>query len=166
MSPPFTSTPNGLNIAKKGPDTVLCLCHPSTQNLDSKRSSYSNVNAQRQLVRAELHVLCLPSATPASLASRSFSAPGLLLPQGLSICDTLHLWGSPPAQPRSFPQALASSRCLLKCTGLSLSTCQYFPPRHFFAFLSLALSIIKITHQNGTPLQYSCLENPMDRGAW
>ena len=22
------------------------------------------------------------------------------------------------------------------------------------------------THLNGTPLQYSCLENPMDRGAW
>ena len=21
-------------------------------------------------------------------------------------------------------------------------------------------------HRNGTPLQYSCLENPMDRGAW
>ena len=31
--------------------------------------------------------------------------------------------------------------------------------------------VIKVSSQiqgegNGTPLQYSCLENPMDRGAW
>ena len=25
---------------------------------------------------------------------------------------------------------------------------------------------IKLGEGNGTPLQYSCLENPMDRGAW
>ena len=24
----------------------------------------------------------------------------------------------------------------------------------------------KVREDNGTPLQYSCLENPMDRGAW
>ena len=24
----------------------------------------------------------------------------------------------------------------------------------------------KTTHSNGTPLQYFCLENPMDEGAW
>ena len=28
------------------------------------------------------------------------------------------------------------------------------------------LSILKYREGNGTPLQYSCLENPMDRGAW
>ena len=30
------------------------------------------------------------------------------------------------------------------------------------------LEVIAIIHRegNGTPLQYSCLENPMDRGAW
>ena len=39
-------------------------------------------------------------------------------------------------------------------------------------FLSLLLEIIIIGEYmlhgvgNGTPLQYSCLENPMDRGAW
>ena len=26
--------------------------------------------------------------------------------------------------------------------------------------------ILSIGEGNGTPLQYSCLENPMDRGAW
>ena len=37
-------------------------------------------------------------------------------------------------------------------------------------FLSLYLSYIIVTdvfgEGNGTPLQYSCLENPMDGGAW
>ena len=29
------------------------------------------------------------------------------------------------------------------------------------------ISIIQLVYLgNGTPLQYSCLENPMDRGAW
>ena len=26
--------------------------------------------------------------------------------------------------------------------------------------------MVRIREGNGTPLQYSCLENPMDRGAW
>ena len=26
--------------------------------------------------------------------------------------------------------------------------------------------VVRIGEGNGTPLQYSCLENPMDRGAW
>ena len=30
----------------------------------------------------------------------------------------------------------------------------------------LLFTIIKIGEGNGNPLQYSCLENPMDRGAW
>ena len=31
---------------------------------------------------------------------------------------------------------------------------------------SLSLFISCFGEGNGTPLQYSCLENPMDRGAW
>ena len=30
----------------------------------------------------------------------------------------------------------------------------------------LVLSNISIGEDNGTPLQYSCLENPMDGGTW
>ena len=43
---------------------------------------------------------------------------------------------------------------------------------HILAIVSSAAintGIRKTTYQgegNGTPLQYSCLENPMDRGAW
>ena len=32
--------------------------------------------------------------------------------------------------------------------------------------LHFHLSLACIGEGNGTPLQYSCLENPMDRGAW
>ena len=32
--------------------------------------------------------------------------------------------------------------------------------------LYIRLSNIYVGEGNGTPLQYSCLENPMDRGAW
>ena len=35
-------------------------------------------------------------------------------------------------------------------------------------FLSLSLTSLQLStgESNGTPLQYSCLENPMDGGAW
>ena len=33
-------------------------------------------------------------------------------------------------------------------------------------FTNLIVVIISCGEGNGTPLQYSCLENPMDRGAW
>ena len=42
----------------------------------------------------------------------------------------------------------------------------------FFFFLSLLLGLITFGYLsdngegNGNPLQYSCLENPVDRGAW
>ena len=36
--------------------------------------------------------------------------------------------------------------------------------RFSFGFLSLFNVIVR--EGNGTPLQYSCLENPMDKGAW
>ena len=33
-------------------------------------------------------------------------------------------------------------------------------------FWILTISLEQYREGNGTPLQYSCLENPMDRGAW
>jgi len=33
-------------------------------------------------------------------------------------------------------------------------------------FANLPLSYYLMEEGNGTPLQYSCLENPMDGGAW
>ena len=44
-----------------------------------------------------------------------------------------------------------------------MKICQFCDP-----FGCLFYNILKASHRegNGTPLQYSCLENPMDRGAW
>ena len=50
------------------------------------------------------------------------------------------------------------------------STAQKFPPNCSLPLYTLLsyLSVIYTTFRegNGTPLQYSCLENPMDGGAW
>ena len=55
----------------------------------------------------------------------------------------------------------------------SLLTISLFPPARFFPFLLSLLSVWVLTilpalagEGNGTPFQYSCLENPMDGGAW
>ena len=45
----------------------------------------------------------------------------------------------------------------------------FFPKvcQHFLVVpLILAILVYIIGEGNGTPLQYSCLENPMDGGAW
>ena len=36
----------------------------------------------------------------------------------------------------------------------------------FVTLWHLSLSLTNLREGNGTPLQYSCLENPMDGGAW
>ena len=43
-----------------------------------------------------------------------------------------------------------------------------FPVKMFvlFSYFVFISGIEKIGEGNGTPLEYSCLENPMDRGAW
>ena len=35
-----------------------------------------------------------------------------------------------------------------------------------YKYMCVYIYIIYIGEGNGTPLQYSCLENPMDGGAW
>ena len=55
------------------------------------------------------------------------------------LCSAIH--------PSLLPQTLATADLLT--TSIILSCLEYY-----------------IGEGNGTPLQYSCLENPMDRGAW
>ena len=64
------------------------------------------------------------------------------------------------------------------CPEYSITEQQYAPPRVFKAsccpglvgqyvgILIFQLPSASYGEGNGTPLQYSCLENPMDRGAW
>ena len=51
--------------------------------------------------------------------------------------------------------------CLHECQGSHLGMGE---GPHGVCHLRRALSEIRVG--NGTPLQYSCLENPMDGGAW
>ena len=37
---------------------------------------------------------------------------------------------------------------------------------HDRSYLAAAAAVLYAGEGNGNPLQYSCLENPMDRGAW
>ena len=54
------------------------------------------------------------------------------------------------------------------------SLSQYIPQRTYWVYpfslmlhtLTFCLLFSFLGEGNGTPLQYSCLENPMDRGAW
>ena len=65
------------------------------------------------------------------------------------------------------------------CSGFSAAMCYLFDlghilnlqPLKFPKVMTLQLIILNtskiiIGEGNGNPLQYSCLENPMDRGAW
>ena len=36
----------------------------------------------------------------------------------------------------------------------------------YYRILNIAPCVIQYGEGNGTPLQYSCLENPMEGGAW
>ena len=42
----------------------------------------------------------------------------------------------------------------------------FLPPKLKAFYFVLGYSHLTIGEGNGTPLQYSCLENPMDGGAW
>ena len=44
-----------------------------------------------------------------------------------------------------------------------LEVCLYFPPKEKARAMKM---VLRGSSSNGTPLQYSCLENPMDGGAW
>ena len=54
-------------------------------------------------------------------------------------------------------------RCIRCCTALKVPG---FSLSYNYCFISERVLGQSIKEGTGTPLQYSCLENPMDRGAW
>ena len=45
-------------------------------------------------------------------------------------------------------------------------TFEFFFTQYYYIYYFLGTSKLLYGEGNGTPFQYSCLENPMDRGAW
>ena len=92
----------------------------------------------------------------------------------LTLCDPID--GSPPSS--AIPGILQART--LEWVAISFSSAwnksTMLPCRKLSARLSLILWIMhtylqqlflqRFIELNGNPLQYSCLENPMDRGAW
>ena len=70
------------------------------------------------------------------------------------------------------PDRLKSSFCRLHCLGSGREMLQVFPVAQMVKSLPAMQDPVSIPGWgrspggNGNPLQYSCLENPMDRGAW
>ena len=65
-----------------------------------------------------------------------------------------------------FPQEMDSLWCEAGCSLSSFSHLLWSGHREILHFLFKWCRVWGYGEGNGTPLQYSCLENPMDGGAW
>ena len=81
---------------------------------------------------------------------------------GQEYCD-----GLPFPSPGDLPDLGIKPRsAALQASSLPTELLLNTLPVPFSLSLLLVFPILSIGEGNGTPLQYSCLENPMDRGAW
>ena len=60
----------------------------------------------------------------------------------------------------------SSKKSLLYLLNIYLSVCTFYLEHVCVCMWYLPPVNMLMGEGNGTPLQYSCLENPMDRGAW
>ena len=50
--------------------------------------------------------------------------------------------------------------------NVSSTNLLYYVYKHVYCSLNITIKIMSPGEGNGTPLQYFCLENPMEGGAW
>ena len=62
-------------------------------------------------------------------------------------------------------QAMKICQVFIRCTALAGSR-QYISEQTYIAVRELGRLEVVVGEGNGTPLQHSCLENPMEGGAW
>ena len=109
-----------------------------------------------------------PRPTPPSHPGELHPETGLLV--GIDLWEPLG-WGL------SFPSLVSISTCVMQKKDHSCRLVWYLRAQHIFPpvfkLFILYWSIADCTTgngnygvRNGNPLQYSCLENPMTRGAW
>ena len=56
--------------------------------------------------------------------------------------------------------------CCIVCSGMKQKTTQVYITEKINFDIVLQWDTVQQLEGNGNPLQYSCLENPMDREAW
>ena len=95
----------------------------------------------------QIPALIVPNTSAAAAAAKSLqSCP--------TLCDPID--GSPPG---STVPGILQARNSFKNVSIIIQT-------DLGSDINSALYQVLIGEGNGTPLQYSCLENPMDGGAW
>ena len=72
---------------------------------------------------------------------------------------TMTIINNQPKKKKQHPQNQENNKCWQKWGEIET-------PVHCLWECKIVQLLWKIGEGNGTPLQYSCLENPMDRGAW
>ena len=95
---------------------------------------------------------------------------------GYRLCISTGLSWKPQkvTPPQTLPNIRARNFKDEKCPGVrgqAAPSHQFSDIRHHLPFLTSLSScedklLLLLGEGNGTPLQYSCLANPMDRGAW
>ena len=96
----------------------------------------------------------------------------LTMDVGAEVCEPQQVWGDA----HYWLMENFASKCQLDLSIWTVGQIKnhwWKKQRHYFAdqgpcnqSYGFSSSHVRIREVNGTPLQYSCLENPMDRGAW
>ena len=146
--------------------SLSVICPPHTQRI-AVRQEQENFTGNRPSPAKgkwqEAHIVAAPRQlwNPLSPTWGTKEVPWLL-PVFLSgdgvsnHCSPLLL-----AKPSEIP-LLVHKKWPIQSAECLFSTC--FLPKNLFSFWTVCL--LYLGEGNGTPLQYSCLENPMDGGAW
>ena len=122
-----------------------------------------------------LHVFPILNPPPTSLPIPSLRSPQCTSPEhpvsciepGLAICftyDNIHVSMLFCQIIPHSPSPTDSKR--LFCTSVSLLVSHIQGIRYHLSKFHIYVLVYCMGEGNGTPLQYSCLENPRDGGAW
>ena len=96
----------------------------------------------------------------------------LINPMGRGAWQAMSPWGHKESEKTEWLSMHTCTCCyLFKCRPSSVNPLAFpwtvFTFSHiYFSLLLLSLTVPYFGEGNGTPLQYSCLQNPMDGGAW
>ena len=100
----------------------------------------------------------LPAMEETRVRSLGWEFP---LEKGVAIHSSILAWRIPWTEKPGGLQSIGLQR-----VGHDWATNTHTHNIPFYGYTTFCLSICQLIEGNGNPLQRSCLENPMDRGAW